>query len=105
MDVIGCRVAHVDLCSCQADHRDLFLSLLLSVGLLALTALELRVLSLLLVLRLLLSGALYLNSCSDLGLVSCVTFVRAVSLLMVDLDDCQITFVLAGRIRFSLQPI
>jgi len=52
------------------------------VGLLALAALELRVLRLLLlVLGLLLAGALDLNSGSDLRLVSCVALVRAAPLL------------------------
>lgn len=98
---MGCWIAHVDFGGGQADHRNFFLPLLLSVSLLALTALELRVLRLLFVLRLLLSGALDLNSCSNLGLVSCVTLFWAA----VNFDDCQISFVLAGRIRFSFKSI
>ena len=91
VNVVGGWIPNVNLGRRQADHRYFLLlrRLLRVMGLLALAALELRVLRLFLLLGLLLSGALYLNCSGNLGLVPGVgaaALFRAAP-MMVNLDD------------------
>ena len=110
VNVVDGRIPYVNLGRCQADYRYLLLlgHLLRVMGLLALAALELRVLRLSLLFGLLLSGALYLNRSGNLGLVSGVAalFRAAPRQMMVDLDYCQIAFgCFAGRVGLPLEPV